>query len=254
MRTQSAMIFVLMILSVMLFVPAACGQASATSAQASKAQATAKVVFFYNLPVSIKDCLVQANIQIDGAIVHQLTEWHVWQSDVAPGTHVFSDDSHKDKGLTASSSAGRTYYYALKAETGSFIHSCGNYHIKVFEMRPKEIERATAMLGKPGSDESVPNVAPAGPTATTSTTAAAPPAVAKPTATQRLLIESVPSAADIEVDGSFEGSTPSSLELSPGEHTIVVSKTGYKPWQRKIKLITGEIRLTAELEKNAPAQ
>lgn len=69
-------------------------------------------------------------------------------------------------------------------------------------------------------------------------------------ASAKLSILSTPDGADISVDGSFVGNTPSSVELPIGEHLVSVTKSGYKPWERKIKLTGGEIRLNAELEKN----
>ncbi len=66
----------------------------------------------------------------------------------------------------------------------------------------------------------------------------------------RLSVTSVPDGADIEVDGSFMGNTPSSIELVSGEHTVSVKKFGYKTWERKIKLTSGDVKLNAELEKN----
>lgn len=65
----------------------------------------------------------------------------------------------------------------------------------------------------------------------------------------RVQIASTPAGADIEVDGAFVGSTPSSVNLSPGEHTIVVKKNGYDTWQRKLKILGGEVSLNAELMK-----
>lgn len=87
---------------------------------------------------------------------------------------------------------------------------------------------------------------------------AAPAAVASPVAAQmaapelaaKLAVSSTPAGADIEIDGAFAGSTPSSLSLSTGEHTVAVRKNGYKAWERKIKITGGNINLTAELEKN----
>jgi PEGA domain len=72
---------------------------------------------------------------------------------------------------------------------------------------------------------------------------------AKP-ASAKLSIVSTPDGADISVDGSFVGNTPSTVELPAGEHSVSVTKSGYKTWERKIKLTSGEIRLNAELEKN----
>ncbi len=45
--------------------------------------------------------------------------------------------------------------------------------------------------------------------------------------TSGLTVESSVPNCDIEVDGSFVGSTPSTLNLAPGKHQILVKKTGY---------------------------
>lgn len=66
----------------------------------------------------------------------------------------------------------------------------------------------------------------------------------------RLNIKSNPDAADIEIDGNFVGNTPSSFELLPGDHNVVIKKSGYKNWERKLKVVGGEVNLRAELEKN----
>ena len=73
-------------------------------------------------------------------------------------------------------------------------------------------------------------------------------AVAAPTG--KLSIGSVPDGADIEVDGSFVGNTPSDVQVAEGEHTVTVKKTGFKDWERKLK-VTGSssVHLNAELEK-----
>jgi PEGA domain len=63
-------------------------------------------------------------------------------------------------------------------------------------------------------------------------------------------VSSTPSGADIEVDGNFVGNTPSALQLPAGEHSIVVKKSGYKDWERKLKVTGGTVNLSAELEKS----
>ena len=79
--------------------------------------------------------------------------------------------------------------------------------------------------------------------------ASAAPAVAPSTA--RLSVASVPDGADIEIDGSFAGNTPSDLEVPEGERSIVVKKSGYKNWERKMKVVAGSsIHLNAEMEKS----
>ncbi len=52
---------------------------------------------------------------------------------------------------------------------------------------------------------------------------------------------------DIEVDGSFMGNTPSTLNLTAGKHDIVVKKTGYADWTRSMTVASGSVRLSAEM-------
>jgi hypothetical protein len=61
-------------------------------------------------------------------------------------------------------------------------------------------------------------------------------------------ISSDPLGAEIEIDGNFVGSTPSSLGIAAGEHTLRVSKQGYKRWERTLKTSTGNIKVAAILE------
>lgn len=82
----------------------------------------------------------------------------------------------------------------------------------------------------------------------------AAPAMAFPVAPSagKLSVASVPDGADIEVDGSFVGNTPSDVQVTEGEHTIAVKKVGFKGRERKMKVSGGSsVRLNAELEKVA---
>ncbi len=77
---------------------------------------------------------------------------------------------------------------------------------------------------------------------------------ATPTATKistaKLQIESTPPGSDIEVDGSFVGSTPSDVQVAEGDHVVVVKKSGFKSWERKLKASAGSsVHISAELEK-----
>src|SRR5205823_5873612 len=67
-----------------------------------------------------------------------------------------------------------------------------------------------------------------------------------------LEISSTPSNADIDLDGDFAGNTPSSLGVAPGEHIVRIAKSGYKPWEHKLRSLSGMVRIAAELEA-APA-
>jgi len=63
-----------------------------------------------------------------------------------------------------------------------------------------------------------------------------------------LKLASSPSGADIELDGNFVGHTPSSVPATEGDHSIRITKAGYKSWERRIKTVGGEVTIAAELE------
>lgn len=64
-----------------------------------------------------------------------------------------------------------------------------------------------------------------------------------------LSVDSTPAGADIEVDGNFVGSTPSSVPVSLGNHEIAVHKRGYSTWNRRMNVTGGTVHLSAELER-----
>jgi hypothetical protein len=66
-------------------------------------------------------------------------------------------------------------------------------------------------------------------------------------ATAQLDVTSNPSGADIEVDGKFVGSTPSSITVAPGDHDVVVKKNGFAPWTRKLSASAGRVSINADL-------
>src|SRR5216684_129208 len=64
-------------------------------------------------------------------------------------------------------------------------------------------------------------------------------------------IASTPPGADIEIDGKFVGSTPSSVNVAPGDHDVVVKKSGFAVWDRKVTVSSGHVNINAELAPQA---
>jgi hypothetical protein len=64
----------------------------------------------------------------------------------------------------------------------------------------------------------------------------------------QLEISSSPAGADIEIDGSFVGSTPSTLGATAGAHVIVIKKSGFKNWEKKLAVSNGRVKIEATLE------
>ena len=65
-----------------------------------------------------------------------------------------------------------------------------------------------------------------------------------------IAIKSTPDGAEITIDGKLVGTTPSTVQVTPGDHTIVIGKAGFKSWQRTITVTAGgTINLEATLDK-----
>lgn len=78
----------------------------------------------------------------------------------------------------------------------------------------------------------------------------APPPIVVQTAavtTPGVTIDAGIANCDIEVDGEFMGNTPSTLNLAPGKHDILVKKTGYQDWTRSMTVANGAIRVSADM-------
>jgi hypothetical protein len=77
----------------------------------------------------------------------------------------------------------------------------------------------------------------------------APPSAApSPQIHVGIMVESTPPGADIEVDGGFVGSTPSTVTVTPGTHQITLQRKGFADWSRQLNVTSGNVRLNAELE------
>ena len=71
---------------------------------------------------------------------------------------------------------------------------------------------------------------------------------AAPSVASQIAVSSTPANADILLDGNFVGNTPSEIDVTPGDHTLTISKSGFKSWERKLKATGGTINIKAELE------
>jgi hypothetical protein len=92
-----------------------------------------------------------------------------------------------------------------------------------------------------------PDAVPAGPNAVAP---AGPSAVSDAVASVQL--SSDPTGAEITIDGSYAGNTPSLIKLRPGTHSIRMTLRGYAPWERSIETVAGESRnFAATLDKSS---
>lgn len=70
----------------------------------------------------------------------------------------------------------------------------------------------------------------------------------------QISVESNVPNCDINIDGAFTGTTPSTLSLASGKHQVVIHKAGYADWTRTLVASGSAVRLSAELEPTPPAR
>jgi hypothetical protein len=73
------------------------------------------------------------------------------------------------------------------------------------------------------------------------------------TATSEPILEitSSPSGAAIELDGKPAGNSPLAITVSAGEHTVLLTKPGYKVWARMVVISSGRFTVAAAMEAEA---
>jgi PEGA domain len=54
-----------------------------------------------------------------------------------------------------------------------------------------------------------------------------------------IIVKSTPPGCDINVDGRYMGSTPSTIQLVPGDHLVSIEKENLTPWQRTMTVTAG---------------
>jgi hypothetical protein len=54
-----------------------------------------------------------------------------------------------------------------------------------------------------------------------------------------VVVKSSPPGCDINVDGKYMGSTPSTIQLAPGDHLVSIEKENLTPWQRTMTVTAG---------------
>jgi hypothetical protein len=117
-------------------------------------------------------------------------------------------------------------------------------HLKDFVESKSGRDLLTASASAPASAQAEPSPA--------ADNSQAEEAVVATTAMQpaTVIVKSTPPGADINVDGKFMGNTPSTIQLTPGDHVVEVAKEGLRPWQRGMTITAGgNITIDATLDK-----
>ncbi|MGB8030774.1 MAG: PEGA domain-containing protein [Terracidiphilus sp.] len=157
-----------------------------------------------------------------------------------PATHFPINGDHKD----------RVYAYYTGVAAANMISDA-----------LKSLDLSSIPPAAPGSSPAAPgaapapssNAAPATPDARSAPAPSSNATPAGPDAVASVQLSSYPDGAEITIDGSYVGNTPSLIKLGPGTHSIRMTMPGYAPWVRSIETAAGESRnLAATLEKTSP--
>jgi hypothetical protein len=66
----------------------------------------------------------------------------------------------------------------------------------------------------------------------------------------RIDFTSTPTAAEIMLDGSYVGNTPSSIAVASGRHVVEISMPGFAAWKRELQVTAGsKVDVDATLQK-----
>jgi hypothetical protein len=218
--------------------------ASLSVTQAAMAQDSTVVVFRRS---DFTGSALKPSILVDGNEAARLGNGRYLSLQVGAGKHTFGSSAKKEAPLEVDVKPNETLYLEMIIITG------WNRGGRLIPVGQDDAMSALARLktqdGKPialAQTSTVPTAQPE-PQPTDNAQAEPEPPPPQPAT---VTVKSTPPGADITVDGKFMGNTPSTIQLSPGDHVVEVEKEGLRPWQRGMTITAGgNITIDATLDK-----
>jgi hypothetical protein len=186
---------------------------------------------------------LKPSVYVDGNQAARLENGHYLSLQVTAGKHTFGSTAKNDASLEVAVNPSQTVYLEMIIVTGGW-HGGGRLIPVGKDGAMSALARLKTQDGKPIALAQTSTVPPEPPAADNSQ---AEEAVVATPAT--VVVKSIPPGADITVDGKFMGNTPSTIQLSPGDHVVEVEKEGLRPWQRGMTITGGNITIDATLDK-----
>lgn len=194
---------------------------------------------------------LKPSVYVDGSEVGRLKNGRYISLPLAPGKHSFKSSMKNEPALEIEVKPNETVYLEMVLLPGTWRG--GGRLVPVAQEDAKNALLKLKPLDEKQADISAPsNIPSASPTAsTTDNQQTDPEAESEPTVQPaNVIVKSTPPGADINVDGKFMGNTPSTIQLAPGEHLVLIEKEGLRPWQRTMTVSAGgNITLDATLDK-----
>jgi hypothetical protein len=191
---------------------------------------------------------LKPSVYVDGNQAARLENGHYLSLQVTAGKHTFGSTAKNDAPLEVAVNPSQTVYLEMIIITGGW-HGGGRLIPVGQDDAMSALARLKTQDGKPialAQTSTVPPAQPEPPAADNAQAEPEPPPPQPATVT----VKSTPPGADITVDGKFMGSTPSTIQLTPGDHVVEVEKDGLRPWQRGMTITAGgNVTIDATLEK-----
>ncbi len=194
---------------------------------------------------------LKPSVYVDGSEAGRLKNGRYMSLRLAPGKHSFESSMKKEPALDVEVKSNETVYLEMVLLPGTWRGGG-----RLVPVAPEDAKSALLKL-KPLDDKQADVSGPSTPTsarsevpATGNSQAEAPAESGPPAQPANVTVKSAPPGADINVDGKFMGNTPSTIQLTAGEHEVLVEKEGLRPWQRTMTVSAGgSITIDATLEK-----
>lgn len=194
---------------------------------------------------------LKPSVYVDGSEVGRLKNGRYMSFRLAPGKHSFASSMKNEPALEVEVKPNETVYLEMVLLPGTWrgggrLVPVAQEDARIALLRLKLLDEKQADISEASQPPSAPPAAPTTDTQKTDTAAESGP----PAQPANVTVKSTPPGADISVDGKFMGNTPSTIQLAPGEHQVLIEKEGLRPWQRTMTVSPGgSITLDATLEK-----
>lgn len=210
-------------------------------------------------PKKYQGSALKPSIYVDGKQAARLGNGRFVSLQLAPGKHNFDSSMKKAAPLEVDVKSKETVYLEMVILTGNWrgggrLIPVGEDEAKnaLVKLKPLDEQWVTAHEPSGTAPEQSGGQVNQQPTPPAVNHSQAAPSVEPTVRAQSasVAVKSTPSGADINVDGKFMGSTPSTIQLPLGEHAISIEKEGLRPWQRRLTVTTGgSLTIDATLEK-----
>lgn len=194
---------------------------------------------------------LKPSVYIDGYEAGRLENGRYISLHLVPGKHSFASSMKSEAALEMDVKPNEAVYLEMVILPGNWrgggrLIPVGQEDARNALLKLKPLKGQQAELPQTAAVQSAqPEPSPADNSQPESPVQSEPPA--QPS---NVIVKSTPAGADINVDGKYMGSTPSTIQLIPGDHQVSIEKENLRPWQRTMTVSTGgSLTIDATLEK-----